>query len=124
MHHHAVVWIDHHQARLFSFAGDDVVAGVVHAYQHHHHPEHRKTDHVRPLPNAKFLHDIVTSLAEASEILVVGPSSAKLEFLRFAHEHAPDLEKKIVGVETVDHPTDRQLVAYARHYFVKTDPLR
>jgi hypothetical protein len=27
------------------------------------------------------------------------------------------LEAKIVGVETVDHPTDRQLVAHARHYF-------
>jgi hypothetical protein len=31
------------------------------------------------------------------------------------------LEAKIVGVETVDHPTDRQLVAHARHYF---DPKR
>lgn len=25
---------------------------------------------------------------------------------------------KVVGVETVDHPSDAQLVAYARKYFV------
>jgi hypothetical protein len=30
--------------------------------------------------------------------------------------------KVIVGVETVDHPSDAQLVAYARHYF-KTEDL-
>jgi hypothetical protein len=27
----------------------------------------------------------------------------------------------IVGVETVDHPSDAQLVAYARHYFKAED---
>jgi hypothetical protein len=31
------------------------------------------------------------------------------------------LEAKVVGVETVGHPTDRQLVAHARHHF---DPKR
>ena len=30
--------------------------------------------------------------------------------------------KIIAGVETVDHPSDAQLVAYARHYF-KTEDL-
>jgi hypothetical protein len=29
--------------------------------------------------------------------------------------------KKIVGVETVDHPSDGQLVAHARHYFKADD---
>lgn len=27
------------------------------------------------------------------------------------------LERRIVGIETVDHPTDAQLVAYAKKYF-------
>jgi hypothetical protein len=29
--------------------------------------------------------------------------------------------KIILGVETVDHPTDKQLVAYARKYFKSAD---
>jgi hypothetical protein len=29
--------------------------------------------------------------------------------------------KTIVGVETVDHASDAQLVAYARHYFKAED---
>ena len=29
--------------------------------------------------------------------------------------------QKIVGVETVDHPSDAQLVAYARQYFKAED---
>jgi hypothetical protein len=29
--------------------------------------------------------------------------------------------KSIVGVETVDHPSDGQLVAYARRYFKAED---
>ena len=30
---------------------------------------------------------------------------------------------KIIGVETVDHPSDGQLVAYARKYFLAKDQL-
>jgi hypothetical protein len=34
------------------------------------------------------------------------------------------LMKIIVGVETVDHPSDGQLVAHARHYFNAEDRMR
>jgi hypothetical protein len=29
----------------------------------------------------------------------------------------------VVGIETVDHPTDGQLIAYARKYFIAKDAL-
>lgn len=54
----------------------------------------------------------------------MGPSTAKLAFLKFVHKSDHTLEPKIVGVETVDHPTDRQLVAYANTYFKRVDQLR
>ena len=47
----------------------------------------------------------------------LGPSTAKLQFLRYVHKQAEALEPKIVGIETVDHPPDGQLIAYAKHYF-------
>lgn len=54
-------------------------------------------------------------------MLVVGPSTAKLQFIRYAYKHDATLEPRIVGVETVDHPTDGQLVAYAKRYFARDD---
>jgi hypothetical protein len=41
--------------------------------------------------------------------------------LRYLHRHAPDVEAKVVGVETVDHPTDAQVLAYARARFRAVD---
>ena len=36
----------------------------------------------------------------------------------------PKLKKKVVGVETIDHPSDGQLVAHARKYFNAADRMR
>jgi hypothetical protein len=40
------------------------------------------------------------------------------------HKHDHALEPKILGVETLDHPTDGQLAAYVRHYFHEKDRMR
>ena len=66
-------------------------------------------------------HAITEALRGAQEILVVGPAQAKLQLIKHIHARAADMVKNIVGVETVDHPTDGQLVAYARKYFVAKD---
>jgi hypothetical protein len=39
------------------------------------------------------------------------------------HKHDHALEPKILGIETLDHPTDGQLVAYVRHYFYAKDKM-
>jgi hypothetical protein len=54
----------------------------------------------------------------------VGPSTAKLDLIRYVHQHEHALEPRVVGVETVDHPTDGQLIAYAKRYFERTDAMR
>jgi hypothetical protein len=54
-------------------------------------------------------------------LLIVGPASAKHEFFKFVQEHHRALVSKIVGVETVDHPTGGEIVAHARSYFKVTD---
>jgi hypothetical protein len=61
------------------------------------------------------------ALAGASEILIVGPGQAKLELIKHINAHDHAVVDKVVGVETVDHPGDGQLVAYARKYFVARD---
>ena len=44
------------------------------------------------------------------------------DILRYLREHDRALEAKVVGLETVDHPTDAQTVAYVKRYFRLSDP--
>jgi hypothetical protein len=46
------------------------------------------------------------------------------ELVKHIHHHDPKLMSVIVGVETVDHPSDGQLVAFARKYFSAKDRLQ
>ena len=123
---HAAVWIDHHEARVFIFGPDAEVEKTLKVASHHVHHEKKgerstgKVDHA----TEQFFHSVAKALEGAGEILVLGPGSAKLAFFRHVHAHDRALEPKIVGVETVDHPTDGQLVAHVKAYFRRTDPLR
>lgn len=124
-HYHAVIWIDHAEAHVLEFSNDVVERKRVrnpHAGQVHH-----KAGVIgggKAAPDAAYLKDVAGSLADAKEILVLGPGSAKLEFLRYVHRHAPAVEANIIGVETADHPTDAQVVAYARKYFTAADRMQ
>jgi hypothetical protein len=122
-HFHAVVWIDHHEARVFHFSPADVERLVLHPdhpTRHIHHKAnsigsgHAAEDH-------NFLHAVAESIADAGAVLITGPAGAKNELVKHIDQHDPRLMKIIVGVETVDHPTDAQLVAHARHYFKAED---
>ena len=57
----------------------------------------------------------------AKEILVLGPANAKLNLIKYIHSHNKAMTDKVIGVDSVDQPTDAQLVAYARKYFVAAD---
>ncbi len=117
--HQTIMWIDHHEARIFRVAAGAVDASAVSApHQHvHRHPKGPTAEHNHPDDMHRFFHDVARALEGADAILVVGPSTAKLQFLRYVHKQAEALEPKIVGIETVDHPPDGQLIAYAKHYF-------
>lgn len=118
--HHAVVWIDQNEAKIFHVGRDSFDASAIHAPQSHVHRHPGKSpDH--PADEQHFYHEVAHALASAGEILVVGPAKAKLGFIKHVHKHDHALEPKIVGVETVDHPTDGQLVAYVRRYFHALD---
>jgi NADH dehydrogenase FAD-containing subunit len=66
---------------------------------------------------------VINSVNETKEILVIGPGSAKLELIKHAHHHDPKIAANIVGVETVDHPSDKEILAYARKFFYKADQM-
>jgi stalled ribosome rescue protein Dom34 len=124
--HHATVWLDHEQARIFLFHQDDVDLVKV-SPEHPHHHLHVKSDNKgghRASTDPHFFQDIAKHLEEAAEFVIVGPGSAKLEFVKWLHKHAHGLEPRLVGVETVDHPTDGQIIAYSKKYFRAKDRMR
>lgn len=122
---HAAVWLDHKEARAFAFHPDTADETTVVGPPHNdHHKWTRGQEGIKEHPEdlKRFFHDIVLALHGVESLLIVGPGSAKLEFLRYVHTHDRALEAAIVGIETVDHPTDGQIVAYAREYFKRVDP--
>ncbi len=125
-HYHAVLWIDHHEAHVLQFNADQADAAVVHAT---HSPKHLHAKagsaagtHVTDEP--EFFHDVAAAVADAHEILVAGPSSAKTQFVKYLHKHAPATFGRIGGIETMDRVTDHQLIAEARRYFAAADRMR
>lgn len=123
---HVAVWIDHHEARIFHVDGSQPDEQMIQAPAHHvhRHPKGPTEAHEHPDDLRHFFQAVSRALEGAERVLVVGPSTAKLHLLRYAHEHDTTLERRIVGIETVDHPTDRQLVAYAKRYFAADDRMQ
>jgi len=126
MSKHVVVWLDHAEARIFHIHPDRVDEASLSAPTHHQHKHPKGAEGAKDHPDdaKRFFHNLAHTLAADEEILIVGPSTAKLEFIRYVHKNDHALEPKIVGVETVDHPTGGQLVAYARKYFVAADRMK
>lgn len=124
-HFHAVVWIDHTEAHVLHFTREDVEKKLVHGKperQIHTKANAQSSGHAAE--NQAYYHKVAEALAGAQEILVVGPANAKTEFVKHLNAHDPELGKMVVAVETVDHPSDGQLLAYARKHFRAIDRMR
>jgi stalled ribosome rescue protein Dom34 len=122
-HFHVIVWMDHHEARIFHFGRDDADRVIVHpkrAHQHLHHKANSVGSGHLP-PDRKFMRDVAVAIADAGEILLTGPAGAKLELAKFLKEDFPAVSTKVVAVETLDHPTDGVLLDHARRYFKAAD---
>jgi stalled ribosome rescue protein Dom34 len=122
---HAVVWIDHREAKVVDFTSDAAHRTEVrseHASRRVHHRAgtvgsgHAKDDH-------HFFDQVVEAIGSAREVLVVGPGEAKQAFVRDLSARHPEVAKRVVGVESADHPTDGELLAMARRSFTRIDGL-
>lgn len=110
-----IVWIDHHTAKLFNFVGESVEHHTLHRHEPEHHTNHT-VDAVHD--SSHFYHQVAQRLHGAEALVILGPGVAKDQFVHHLekHHHA-DLHKKVLAVQTSDHPTDPQLVAFARDFF-------
>jgi hypothetical protein len=125
-HFHAVVWIDHRDARIFTFNAAESDKLVVHAHQPQPHL-HRKANSIgdgRAPGDPDYFDQVAKALDGAGEILIAGPANAKLELKKHLDEKWPAIARRIVGVENADHPSDGALLDHARRYFTAADRMR
>jgi stalled ribosome rescue protein Dom34 len=112
-----VVFLDHQHANIFELHPDKLEEKHLKRSEIRNHNGKEKEQN-KHKDETKFFNEVVERLAQAHEILLVGPGTAKTQFQHHleAH-HQSTVSKKIVGVETVDHPTDGQIVALAKKFF-------
>ena len=122
-HYHALVWIDHREAKVFHFDAEhsqEVVVRNSHPHQNLHHKTN-SIDSGHVSVDKEYLRRVVAEMAKAGAILVVGPGSAKTELRAFVQQFNPGVAGRIHAVEPLDHPTDGQLLAHGRKFFVADD---
>lgn len=119
MFNHAVVWLDQAEAHVIHFSRDAAETDVIKTTSQH------KKDGVignnRAEGSTTYMDEVAAAITGSKEILIVGPGMEKMTFIRHLNKHHVDVADKVISVETVDHPNDGQLLAYARKYFVKAD---
>lgn len=125
-HYHCIVWIDHREAHVIEFTPNDAEASVIHLKSKHEHLhyKHGAVGSGRVPENHAYYQAVSDAIKDAGEILLVGPSTAKLELFKHLQTHAPAIAARVVSVETVDHPTSGELLRFARHHFIADDRMR
>lgn len=115
MAQHAVVFVDHAQAKVLYLDGSEpqVIDGEA---------PRRVGENLHG--SQRFFAEIAGAIHETPEILVVGPGTAKTEFLHYLDTHHRDVRDRVLGIETVDHPTENQLLALANRTFKAIDQMR
>jgi len=125
-HYHALVWLDHQTAKVFRFNADANEISIVnstHPHQHLHHKANSGDSGHAPV-DKDFLERVSEAISLSGAILIVGPASAKTELHTYLKRAHPAIAAKISAVETLDHPTDGQLLAHARRFFKADDRMR
>ena len=84
---HAVVWIDHQEARIFHVHPEMADESRILSPQHHvhRHPKGRGEPREHPDDARRFFEDVARSSMASTSVLIVGPASAKHEFMKFVH---------------------------------------
>lgn len=123
------VWIDHRKAVIAILAGENEEMRQIASGMEKHvrysgaaqedsaedQRDRRATGHLN-----KYYDEVVACIRDADSILIFGPGEAKIELeARLAKEA---LGARIVGVETVDKMTDRQIGAKVRQRFQQSPP--
>lgn len=116
--YHAVAFVDHHSAQVLQFDPEHTQEQKLHEHTHftRQHGSAVRSEH-------EFFSAVCDALAGITEVLVTGGHKGLADFRHYVDKHRPQLAKQIAGYEVVDHPSEKELVAFARKFFVKHDKM-
>lgn len=107
----AVVRIDHQTAEVLEFDAAHVHSHQLRAHRHYtrqHHSDVR-TEHA-------FFGEVCDALAGIDSVICAGSHTSLAAFRHYIEKHRTAVGKQIQHWEVVDHPSEGQLVAYARKF--------
>lgn len=115
---HAVLWLDHHHADVIQFNNVDVHSHKVKDSPHdtRQHQSEVRTQH-------EFFGTVCDALAGINQILVTGSHIVQANFRHYVEKHREHLMPHLVGWETVNDPTEPELVALAKKFFLAQDTM-
>ena len=111
---HAVAWIAHLDVHVIQFEAQQSVDQRIRQRAHftRQHGNQVRGQH-------EFFGEVCEALVGIRSVLVVGHHEAQSAFRQYVSKHRPALALHIVGWETVDHPTEAEVLKLAREFFVR-----
>jgi stalled ribosome rescue protein Dom34 len=109
----AIVWIKESEARVARFTNGIEYQLTIRA------EEGALTGEGKSEGVKDFFERVARALDIADEILIVGPGGTKDEFSRFMNKNDHSLDPRVVGVETIEEPTEGEIAAFATLYFAR-----
>ncbi len=120
------LWIDHRKAVIVSLTAEGEKTDLIQSNMEEHvrfsggaqdvsaenQRDRRFAGHLD-----KYYDEVIACLKDAESILIFGPGEAKGELQK--HLESGNLGERIIGIETVDKMTDRQIAAQVRRRLVK-----
>jgi stalled ribosome rescue protein Dom34 len=108
-HRAVVVLMDHRTARVLYLETDWTLP----RFRVHDRSESEGSGRLRPDPRAYF-QAVADAVGRADRAVVVGPGSAKLEWLRWAAARRHPAADRVEALQSMDRATDGELGAMAR----------
>ena len=111
---HAVVLIDHHSAQVLQFSAEQLRGSTVKDRVHYTRQLGSKvrSEH-------EFFAEVCDALAGIPSVLIAGSHTAQADFRYHVEKHRLGAMAQIAHWETVDHPSEGDLVKLGRNYFVQ-----
>jgi stalled ribosome rescue protein Dom34 len=122
---HAIVWLDHSEAKVFRISGDEESQIDIHSHASLQRLHHRSTGWEaggNPPDDTEFFHRISAALDHSGSTVITGPGNAKLALKTYLDRHQLPIASRVVAVDTLDNPTTDGLRDQARRYFMSAIP--
>ena len=127
MKREAGLWIDHRQAVIVILTDEGEETRLIESNMEKHvrfsggSSQEGRAEDMRDRQFAdhlsKYYDDVIACIRDAESIQIFGPGEAKVELEK--RLKTKELGGRIVGIETVDKMTDRQIAAKVRQRFLK-----